>query len=130
MVLCAELWVSQPGRPYVTISASFVDAQWRRLQRVLETREDDDNGGGGALEERLRAALPEFGLDGGSVLCMAHDGVAGLGWRVLRCAARTLQQCMAAGLRVQEAPGLVGHFQRDAEAAASRRPPARPGGSW
>uniref|UniRef100_A0A669QFA8 BED-type domain-containing protein n=1 Tax=Phasianus colchicus TaxID=9054 RepID=A0A669QFA8_PHACC len=126
VVLCAELWVSQPGRAYVTVTASFVDAQWQRLQCVLETRQDDD---GGALEERLRATLEEFGLDGGSVFCVVHDGVAGCsagpGWRVLRCAARTLQQCVAAGLRVQRvqealsaARGLVGHFQRDAEAAA------------
>ncbi|XP_021239059.1 zinc finger BED domain-containing protein 1-like, partial [Numida meleagris] len=130
LVLCAELWAAQPGRGYVTVSASFIDAQWRRARCVLGTRPGEDDGD---LEEGLRAALDEFGLDGSTVLCVVHDGErgaggcrAGPGWRVLGCAARTLQQCVVAGLRAQRvqealsaARGLVAYFQRDAEAAAA-----------
>ncbi|NXX19825.1 ZBED1 protein, partial [Podargus strigoides] len=96
IVLCVEFWASQPGRNYVTIAATFIDAEWRRARCVLETREED---GEEDLGEKLHVVLSEFGLSGDAVFCVVHDGVAGEPWRLrgwsdLPCTAHALHLCV------------------------------------
>ncbi|NXF42338.1 ZBED4 protein, partial [Nyctibius bracteatus] len=108
LVLCAEPWASHLGQAYVTVVATFVDAEWRRVRCVLETRrarggggDDDDDEEDEGLGEELRAALAGFGLSGKSVFCVVHGNAAtrprwprDTGWGKLCCAARALQLCV------------------------------------
>lgn len=127
LVLCLEPWVSQPGHRYLGVSASFIDAEWRRARCLLDTRQMRQDEAEGDLGEQLRAVLAEFGVCSQAVLCVVHDGeqpaAAAHGWAGLGCAARVLQRCVEAGLEVQpvrealsSARGIVRYFQHDAKA--------------
>ncbi|NXQ91778.1 RSLE3 protein, partial [Nyctibius grandis] len=99
LALCVEPWASHLGQAYVTVTATFVDAEWRRARCVLETRRargDDDEEG---LGDELCAALAGFGLSGKSVFCVVHGGAGTRswdtsGWSTLSCAARALHLCV------------------------------------
>ncbi|NXL40750.1 ZBED4 protein, partial [Glaucidium brasilianum] len=102
LVLCAESWASQLSQSYVTVTANFIDGEWRRARCVMETRRED---GEGDLGEKLSGVLAEFGVSGEAVFCVLQDGpqsAAGSwqreqktrGWNSLRCAARVLQLCV------------------------------------
>ncbi|XP_074713748.1 E3 SUMO-protein ligase ZBED1-like isoform X2 [Strix uralensis] len=137
IVLCAEFWVSRLSQSYVTVTANFIDGEWRRARCVMETRRARQEDGEGELGEKLYAVLAEFGLSGRSVFCVLQDGPQGAaasgqraqnayGWSSLRCAARGLQLCVQAGLEVEPvrealsiARGIVRYFQQDAKAARS-----------
>ncbi|XP_074786812.1 E3 SUMO-protein ligase ZBED1-like isoform X2 [Athene noctua] len=137
IVLCAEFWVSQLSQSYVTVTANFIDGEWRRARCVMETRRARQEDGEGDLGEKLSGVLAEFGVSGQAVFCVLQDGpqsAAGswqraqktCGWSSLRCAARVLQLCVQAGLEVEAvrealstARGIVRYFQQDAKAARS-----------
>lgn len=139
VVVCAEFWLSRFNRTYLTVTANFIDGEWRRARCVMETRQVDDEQGEGeaGLGEKVCAVLAEFGLSGKSVFCVVHDGPRSAaangrplekayGWSSLRCAARTLQLCVQAGLEVEQvqealsvARGIVRYFQQDAKATCS-----------
>ncbi|XP_009885389.1 PREDICTED: zinc finger BED domain-containing protein 1-like [Charadrius vociferus] len=131
IVLCVEFWASQLSQTYLSITANFIDGEWRRARCGMETQAEDD------LGEKLYASLAEFGLSGKSVFCVMHDSPqsaaatapqlkAAYGWTSLCCAARTLHLCIKAGLEVQQveealsiARGIVRYFQQDAKATCS-----------
>ncbi|NWY53247.1 ZBED4 protein, partial [Chionis minor] len=103
VVLCVEFWVSQLSQTYLTVTANFIDAEWRRAQCVMETQPAQPVQPEGFLGEKLAAVLADFGLCSKSVFCVVHDsprGAAGplleaaYGWSSLCCAARTLQLCV------------------------------------
>ncbi|NWX24437.1 RSLE3 protein, partial [Aegotheles bennettii] len=98
VVVCAELWGSQLGQTYLSLTASFVDTEWRRARCVLETRPAGEEDAEGGLGEKLQAVLSEFGLSGRSVLCVVHESprsaAVARGWRSLCCAARALHLCV------------------------------------
>ncbi|XP_054664188.1 E3 SUMO-protein ligase ZBED1-like isoform X2 [Grus americana] len=137
IALCAEFWLSRLGQTYLTVTANFIDGEWRRARCVMGTQQTQGDKAEGELGEKLSAVLAEFGLSGKSVFCVVHDGpqsaAAGArrlkdayGWGSLCCAARTLHLCVKAGLEVEQvqealsiARGLVRYFQQDAKAARS-----------
>ncbi|XP_064293468.1 E3 SUMO-protein ligase ZBED1-like [Phalacrocorax carbo] len=134
IVVCAELWGSRLSQTYLTVTANFIDGEWRRARCVMETRPVRRDEAEGDLGEKLYAVLGEFGLSSKSVFCVLHDGpaangqrlTAAYGWSSLRCAARTLHLCVKAGLDVEQvqealgiARGIVGYFQQDAKATCS-----------
>ncbi|KAJ8402168.1 hypothetical protein AAFF_G00370330 [Aldrovandia affinis] len=88
LAICTERWrslagcgVGGGGRPYLTVSAHFVDKDWRLARCVLETRpmpefgEEARCGRGGTpqLGDTLRAVLSEFRLPENFVFCVVHD---------------------------------------------------------
>ncbi|KAJ7996695.1 hypothetical protein DPEC_G00239690 [Dallia pectoralis] len=86
ITLCTEYWqsvagceVGTGGRPFVTVSAHFVDKDWRMARCVLQTRPVPDIGesaGGKGLAqfgEILKEVLSEFHLPQSSVFCVVHD---------------------------------------------------------
>ncbi|NXN37409.1 ZBED4 protein, partial [Rhinoptilus africanus] len=96
VVLGAEPWVSQLDQPYLSVTANFVDREWRRARCLLETRPAKAEEG---LGEKLAALLAEFGLSGKAVFCVMHDADAPPqsgppGWSNLFCAARGLHLCV------------------------------------
>ncbi|NXX09998.1 ZBED4 protein, partial [Larus smithsonianus] len=96
IVLCAEPWVSQFDQTYLSVTANFIDGEWRRARCLLETRRAKAEEG---LGEKLVALLAEFGLAGKSVFCVMHDGAAApqlapQGWSNVFCAARSLHLCV------------------------------------
>ncbi|XP_009472897.1 PREDICTED: zinc finger BED domain-containing protein 1-like [Nipponia nippon] len=137
IVVCVEFWVSQLSQSYLTVTATFIDGEWRRARCVMETRQAHEERAEGDLGEKLYAVLSEFGLSSKSVFCVLHDSPQSAaanarqlknayGWSSLCCAARTLHLCIKAGLEVEQvrealsvARGIVGYFQRDAKAACS-----------
>ncbi|NWZ30109.1 RSLE3 protein, partial [Asarcornis scutulata] len=97
LVVCLEPWASRLGHGYLSISASFIDGEWRRARCLLETRRARQDEPEGDFGEQLRAALAEFGLCSQAVLCVVHDGArpaTANGWAGLCCAARVLQRCV------------------------------------
>lgn len=137
IVVCVEFWVSQLGQTYLTITANFIDGEWRRARCVMETQQVHEGKAEGDLGEKLYAVLSEFGLPSKSVFCVMHDSPqraaanapqlkAAYGWSSLCCAARTLHLCIKAGLEVEQvqealsaARGIVRYFQQDAKATCS-----------
>ncbi|NXA23681.1 ZBED4 protein, partial [Ibidorhyncha struthersii] len=102
IVLCVEFWVSQLSQTYLSITANFIDGEWRRARCGMETQRAETEDG---LGEKLYAVLAEFGLSGKSVFCVMHDSPqsaavtapqlrAAYGWSSLCCAARTLHLCI------------------------------------
>ncbi|NXG57884.1 RSLE3 protein, partial [Hemiprocne comata] len=98
VVVCVELWGSHGGQTYLTLTANFIDREWRRVRCVMGTRPVP--GQGAELEEKLQDVLSEFGLSGKSVFCVVHNTPGNVGqgeprgWSSLCCAARTLQLCV------------------------------------
>ncbi|XP_059689139.1 E3 SUMO-protein ligase ZBED1-like [Gavia stellata] len=137
IAVCVEFWLSRLGQTYLTVTANFIDGEWRRARCIMETRQTHDDEAEGDLGEKLYTVLSEFGLSGKSVFCVVHDGPRSAaanaqrledayGWSSLCCAARTLHLCVKAGLEVEQvqealssARGVVRYFQRDAKAACS-----------
>ncbi|XP_051499886.1 E3 SUMO-protein ligase ZBED1-like isoform X2 [Apus apus] len=130
VVVCMELWGSQGGQTYLTLTANFIDREWRRARCALGTRPVP--GQGAELEEKLQDVLSEFGLSGKSVFYVVHDAPGNVsqgepqGWSSLCCAARALQLCVAAGLEVEQvqealgiARGIIRYFQQDSKASCS-----------
>ncbi|XP_018591922.2 zinc finger BED domain-containing protein 1 isoform X2 [Scleropages formosus] len=87
LALCTERWRSvagcgvggSGGQLYSTVSAHFVDKDWRLARCVLETRPirefgDEAAGRSGIqLGDMLRAVLSEFHLPESFVFCVVHD---------------------------------------------------------
>ncbi|NXT94238.1 ZBED4 protein, partial [Anhinga rufa] len=105
IVVCAELWGSRLSQTYLTITANFIDGEWRRARCVMETQQVRRDEAEGDLGEKLYAVLAEFGLSSKSVFCVMHDSPGGAaadgqrlkkayGWSSLCCAARTLHLCI------------------------------------
>uniref|UniRef100_W5L2R2 Zinc finger BED-type containing 4-like 2 n=1 Tax=Astyanax mexicanus TaxID=7994 RepID=W5L2R2_ASTMX len=117
LALCTEHWrsvegcgVDGSGQSYLTVSAHFVDSNWRLARCVLETRpipEYKRNNGLAKFADILKAVLSEFNLPENYVFC-------------------ALKLCVQEGLYVEtvrqalaDARGIVLHFQHDAKAAAA-----------
>ncbi|NXW52803.1 ZBED4 protein, partial [Nyctiprogne leucopyga] len=103
VVVCVELWMSQLGGTYRSVTANFIDEEWRRARCGLGTRRAD--GDEADFGEKLHAILSEFGLSGEVVFCVVHDAAGSAagsrgqvektgGWSDLCCAARTLHLCV------------------------------------
>uniref|UniRef100_A0A8C3JZA4 BED-type domain-containing protein n=1 Tax=Calidris pygmaea TaxID=425635 RepID=A0A8C3JZA4_9CHAR len=126
LVLCVESWASQFHQSYWSVTANFIDGEWRRARCLMETQRAKAQG---MLGEKLVALLAQFGLSGKAVFCLMHDGATTEvthGWSEVPCAARTLQLCVKAGLEVQEveealavARGIIRYFQQDPKATRS-----------
>ncbi|XP_052635392.1 zinc finger BED domain-containing protein 4-like [Harpia harpyja] len=138
IVVCVKFWVSQLNQTYLTVTANFIDGEWRRVRCVMKTRQaHKDKAEEGDLGEKLSAILSEFGLSSKSVFCVMHDSPQSTaansqqlkntyGWSSLCCAARTLHLCIKAGLEVEQvqealstARGIVRYFQQDTKATCS-----------
>uniref|UniRef100_A0A8D0GEG7 BED-type domain-containing protein n=1 Tax=Sphenodon punctatus TaxID=8508 RepID=A0A8D0GEG7_SPHPU len=137
MVISVEFWVSQPGQTYLTITANFIDGEWRRARCILETQQVHENKAEGNLGERLYSVLVEFRLSNKSVFCIMHDTLQDMAanlqqfqsaysWTSLCCAAHMLHLCIKAGLELEQvqealraARGIVSYFQHDAKATCS-----------
>ncbi|MBN3313028.1 ZBED1 protein, partial [Atractosteus spatula] len=153
LTLCAERWRSLGaggggGRLYLTVSAHFVDRDWRLARCVLETRPVPELAEGAPetqLGVALRSVLSEFRLPESAVSCVVHDrcrvpeeqeerqGREALpaGWAALCCAGEALKLCVQEGLSTEPvrqalaaARAIVSHFQHDARAAAALNPKA------
>ncbi|NXW25385.1 RSLE3 protein, partial [Circaetus pectoralis] len=106
IVVCVEFWVSQLNQTYLTVTANFIDGEWRRARCVMETQQaHEDKAEEGDLGEKLSAVLSEFGLSSKSVFCVMHDSPQSTaansqqlknayGWSSLCCAAHTLHLCI------------------------------------
>ncbi|XP_006265043.1 E3 SUMO-protein ligase ZBED1 [Alligator mississippiensis] len=137
VVLCVESWISQLSQPYLTVTASFIDGEWRWARCILETQPVHENKGASDFGERLYTVLSEFGLSCKAVSCVIHDSLRDTaanseqlqgtyGWASLCCAAHLLDLCIQAGLEVEQvqealsaARGIVRYFQQDAKATCS-----------
>lgn len=137
IVVCVEFWASRLSQTYLTVTANFIDGEWRRARCVMETQRVHEDKAEGDLGEKLSAVLSEFGLSSKSVFCVMHDSPQSTaanrqqlknayGWSSLCCAARTLHLCIRAGLDVEQvqealstARGIVRYFQQDAKATFS-----------
>ncbi|XP_072550143.1 E3 SUMO-protein ligase ZBED1 [Salminus brasiliensis] len=83
MALCTEHWrsvegcgVEGSGQSYLTVSAHFVDSNWRLARCVLETRPIPEYKGNSGLAKFaiiLKAVLSEFNLSENSVFCVIYD---------------------------------------------------------
>ncbi|KAJ8266600.1 hypothetical protein GJAV_G00132360 [Gymnothorax javanicus] len=86
LAICTERWrslagcgVGGVGRLYLTVSAHFIDKDWRLARCILETRPIPDIGEEtGELDrtqlgDTLRAVLSEFRLPENFVFCVVHD---------------------------------------------------------
>ncbi|NWS64224.1 ZBED4 protein, partial [Chunga burmeisteri] len=105
IVLCVEFWASQLSQTYLTITANFIDGEWRRARCAMETQQAPEDKAESDLGEKLYAVLSEFGLSSKSVFCVMHDSPQSVaansqrlknayGWSSLCCAARTLHLCI------------------------------------
>ncbi|NXK46005.1 ZBED4 protein, partial [Chauna torquata] len=105
IVVCVEFWASRLGQTYLTITANFIDGEWRRARCLMETQQAHRDKAEGNLGEKLYAVLSEFGLSSKSVFCVMHDSLqhaaasaqqlkAAYGWASLCCAAHTLHLCI------------------------------------
>ncbi|NWQ93416.1 ZBED4 protein, partial [Burhinus bistriatus] len=105
IVLCVEFWVSQLSQTYLTITANFIDREWRRARCMMETQPAQQDKAEGGLGEKLYTVLADFGSASKSVFCVIHDSPqsaaatapqlkAAYGWSSLCCAARILHICI------------------------------------
>ncbi|XP_069042563.1 E3 SUMO-protein ligase ZBED1 [Lepisosteus oculatus] len=153
LTLCAERWRSLGaggggGRLYLTVSAHFVDRDWRLARCVLETRPVPELAEGAPeaqLGAALRSVLSEFRLPESAVSSVVHDRcwapeeqegrqdreALPAGWAALCCAGEALKLCVQEGLSAEPvrqalaaARAIVSHFQHDARAAAALNPKA------
>ncbi|XDV19847.1 hypothetical protein PO909_025249 [Leuciscus waleckii] len=90
LTLCTEYWrsvdgcgVGGDGQYYLTVSAHFVDPQWRLARCVLETRPiaelkgNPSERGQVSFTDTLKGVLTEFQLPEDFVFCVVHDTPSG-----------------------------------------------------
>ncbi|NXI42390.1 RSLE3 protein, partial [Galbula dea] len=109
LVVTLELWRSWSQQLHVTITANFIDGEWRRARCALETRpleeEEEEEVVGDGLKEKIHAVLSGFGLSTQSIFCLVEEKPwsvtgdrrrprASGGWRRLPCAAHALHLCV------------------------------------
>nr|XP_033810634.1 zinc finger BED domain-containing protein 1-like [Geotrypetes seraphini]XP_033810635.1 zinc finger BED domain-containing protein 1-like [Geotrypetes seraphini] len=137
IVLSLDIWASQPNQTYLTISANFIDCNWRLARCILETQPMHGHKGDDFLGEKLCSVLAEFELSPRSVFCVMHDQLSNMlanspvlrdtyGWTSLCCTAHMLHICISTALQadsVQEALAaardIISYFQQDAKATCS-----------
>uniref|UniRef100_A0A8C2FEU3 Si:dkeyp-117b8.4 n=1 Tax=Cyprinus carpio TaxID=7962 RepID=A0A8C2FEU3_CYPCA len=152
LTLCTEYWrsvdgcgVDGDGQYYLTVSAHFVDSQWRLARCVLETRPiaefkgSPSEKGQASFADTLRAVLSEFQLPEDFVFCVVHDTPSGSESRGQDNMAidqeyqqefagprQALKLCVQEGLCVEtvrqalaDARAIVLHFQHDVNASTA-----------
>ncbi|XP_056314617.1 uncharacterized protein si:dkeyp-117b8.4 isoform X2 [Danio aesculapii] len=90
MTLCTEYWrsvdgcgVGGDGQYYLSVSAHFIDSQWRLARCMLETRPiaelkgNPSERGQLSFADTLKAVLSEFQLLENFVFCVVHDTPSG-----------------------------------------------------
>ncbi|KAM9326239.1 E3 SUMO-protein ligase ZBED1-like [Gastrophryne carolinensis] len=131
VVISIENWVDHSKMPYLSVAVNIIDSKWRFCRYLLETQSVEPGKVEDGLADRLLSTLLKFGLATNLVSCVVHDQSSLLsvysrsfkedyGWTSLCCSAHILQNCVQAGLEVQDvkealtaARGLVSIFQED-----------------
>ena len=130
LAITTDIWTSRATEAYITITAHYIDDDWKLISNVLTTEAMPERHTGVNIAERIREAMNKWQVQDEIVSGIVHDNAANmltavddLGWNHMSCFAHTLQLAVNKGLdnttisRVSAvARKLVGHFKHSAAA--------------
>lgn len=128
LALTADLWTALPFQRYVTVSCSFITADWQGRSAVLQTHKlpSDGHAPADGVTGRLLSTVQIWGIAGKVTACV-HNSARGISspqafirgtWDYATCFATTLQVAVSDGLSealvgvIVAAGKLVKHFNR------------------
>ncbi|XP_039535814.1 E3 SUMO-protein ligase ZBED1-like [Pimephales promelas] len=130
--LTTDMWTSLRMESYMTVTAHFIDGDWKAQSLVLETKQMEEAHTGINIAARLSEVADTFGIQG-KIVSVVCDNAANMTLCVetlkeshkwaemqgVRCAGHTLQLCINAALKqdpicraVAASRHLVGHFKK------------------
>ena len=133
IAVTTDLWTSRAIQGYLTITAHFINSEWRLENKVLLTQEMAERHTGEHIVERLQDAMKEYKVDEQNIVAVVRDNarnmqvaVDKLGWEDVPCFAHTLQLAVTTGLDLSQVSRLtavgrkvVGHFKHSVVAMTS-----------
>ena len=133
IAVTTDLWTSRAIQGYLTITAHFINSEWRLENKVLLTQEMAERHTGEHIAERLQDAMKEYKVDEQNIVAVVRDNarnmqvaVDKLGWEDVPCFTHTLQLAVTTGLDLSQVSRLtavgrkvVGHFKHSVVAMTS-----------
>ena len=133
LALTTDLWTSNATEAYLTVTAHYIDDNWRMVSRVLQTHEMPERHTGINIASRLQTVAKEWNIPDDHIVAIVHDNAANmtvaveeLGWDDVSCFGHTLQLAINSGLsdsvltRLAAATRkLVGRFKHSSNAMAA-----------
>ena len=122
IALTTDIWTSAATEAYITVTAHYLDLEWKLHAFVLQTAAFPERHTGVEIATKLKQICDDFGI-GEKVSAIVHDRAANMmltldileaerSWENLSCSAHNLQLCLKAGFDIPAicACKLVGHF--------------------
>ena len=98
VVITTDLWTSRAVESYLTITAHFINSDWKLESKVLQTKEMPERHTGENIAEVLCNAIKEWKVDERRICAVVHDNASNmnlaiekLGCGNVPCFAHTLQ---------------------------------------
>ena len=124
------MWTSNATEAYLTVTAHYIDDNWRMVSRVLPTREIPKRHTGVNIASRLQTVAKEWNIPDDHIVAIVHDNAANMtvevGWDDVSCFGHTLQLAINSGLSdsvltwlTAAARKLVEHFKHSSNAMAA-----------
>lgn len=81
-----DMWSSSNMTPYMSLTIHYITEDWTLHSKCLETRYVPENHTADTLEENLKAALADWGLDENKLACITTDNFICFAYlKVLQC---------------------------------------------
>ena len=128
MALTTDIWTSMATQAYMTVTAHYIDPNFKLQNFVLETLPFPERHTGVNIAEKLKGVGERWGIIH-KVMMVSHDQGSNMeaameimieecNWQSLACSAHRLQLCILAGLKVNAIDKLtaavkkiVSHFR-------------------
>ena len=110
MALTTDIWTSMATEAYMTVTAHYIDPNWKLQNFVLGTLSFPERHTGVNIAQKLKEVGERWGIIG-KVITVSHDQALNMeaameiltedcNWRSLACSAHRLQLCILAGLKI------------------------------
>ena len=128
VAITTDLWTSRATESYITLTAHFIDDEWKLNSKVLSTVGMPEQHTGKNIADRLRQLVLQWNIEEDNISAVVHDNARNmdtalyeLGWPDVPCFAHTLQLAVSNGLALSDVSRvtaasrkLVGHFKHSA----------------
>ena len=125
VAVTSDLWTSRAIESYITVTAHFINSEWKLENKVLQTKEMPERHTGENIAETLRSAIKEWKIDERRISAVVHDNASNMNLAIEKvgcgdvpCFTHTLQLAVNSGLQngpinrlSSVARKLVGHFK-------------------
>ncbi|XP_057710245.1 E3 SUMO-protein ligase ZBED1-like isoform X2 [Corythoichthys intestinalis] len=100
-----DMWSSSNMTPFISLTIHYITDEWTLHSKCLETKYTSESHTANTLEENLKAAFADWGLDESKLACITTDNganivaaIRNLGWPWLNCFGHNLHLAVSHAL--------------------------------